>query len=53
MCVGTYLPFLTTYHLNGHNWIENQLKEQGVAFHKDNNAFSVGGRSGRAAEGGR
>jgi hypothetical protein len=39
MCVGTYLPFLTTYYLNGHNWIENQLKQKGVAFRKDDNAF--------------
>ena len=39
MCVGTYLPFLTTYYLNGHSWIENQLKQQGVAFRKDDNAF--------------
>ena len=39
MCVGTYLPFLTTYYLNGHNWIENQLKEKGVTFRKDDNAF--------------
>lgn len=39
MCVGTYLPFLTTYYLNGHHWIENQLKQQGVAFRKDDNAF--------------
>jgi DNA-binding HxlR family transcriptional regulator len=39
MCVGSYLPFLTTYYLNGHNWIENQLKQRGVAFRKDDNAF--------------
>ena len=39
MCVGTYLPFLTTYYLNGHNWIENELKKKGVGFHKDDNAF--------------
>lgn len=39
MCVGTYLPFLTTYYLNGHSWIENELKKKGVAFRKDDNAF--------------
>ncbi len=39
MCVGTYLPFLTTYYLNGHHWIEKQLKQKGVAFRKDDNAF--------------
>ncbi|MCC6209052.1 MAG: hypothetical protein IT488_13000 [Gammaproteobacteria bacterium] len=25
MCVGTYLPFPTTYYLNGHNFIEIEL----------------------------
>jgi len=39
MCVGTYLPFFTTYYLNGHNWIENELKQKGIAFRKDDNAF--------------
>jgi hypothetical protein len=39
MCVGTYLPFQTTYSLNGHNFIEIQLRRQGVAFRKDDNAF--------------
>lgn len=39
MCVGTYLPFLTTYYLNGHSWIENEFKKKGVAFRKDDNAF--------------
>jgi len=39
MCVGTYLPFQTTYYLNGHNFIEIQLRQQGVAFRKDDNAF--------------
>ncbi len=39
MCVGTYLPFQTTYYLNGHNFIEIELRQQGVAFRKDDNAF--------------
>ena len=39
MCVGIYLPFQTTYYLNGHNFIEIELRRQGVAFHKDDNAF--------------
>ena len=26
MCVGTYLPFQTTYYLNGHNFIEIELR---------------------------
>jgi hypothetical protein len=39
MCVGTYLPFQTTYYLNGHNFMELELRRQGVAFRKDDNAF--------------
>jgi hypothetical protein len=39
MCVGTYLPFQTTYYLNGHHFIEIELRGQGVAFRKDDNAF--------------
>jgi hypothetical protein len=39
MCVGTYLPFPTTYDLNGHNFIEIELRRQGVVFRKDDNAF--------------
>jgi hypothetical protein len=39
MCVGTYLPFQTTYYLNGHNFIEIELRKHGVAFRKDDNAF--------------
>ncbi|MCC6362636.1 MAG: hypothetical protein IT165_03880 [Bryobacterales bacterium] len=26
MCVGTYLPFLTTYCLNGHHWIDRPVR---------------------------
>jgi hypothetical protein len=39
MCVGTYLPFQTTYYLNGHNFIEIEFRRQGVTFRKDDNAF--------------
>jgi hypothetical protein len=39
MCIGTYLPFQTTYYLNGHHYMENELKRQGVTFRKDDNAF--------------
>ena len=39
MCVATYLPFQTTYYLNGHNFIEIELRRQQVAFRKDDNAF--------------
>ena len=39
MCVGTYLPFQTTYYLNGHNFIEIELLRRQIAFRKDDNAF--------------
>jgi hypothetical protein len=39
MCVDTYLPFQTKYYLNGHNFIEIELRSQGVSFRKDDNAF--------------
>lgn len=39
MCVGTYLPFLTFYYVNGHHYIENELKREGVAYRKNDNAF--------------
>ena len=39
ICVGTYLPFQTTYYLNGHNFIEIELRRQGLAFRKHDNAF--------------
>ena len=39
MCVGTYLPFQTRYYLNGHNFMEIELRRQGVTFRKDDNAF--------------
>ena len=39
MCVGSFLPFQTTYYLNGHHFIEGQLRRRGVAFRKDDNAF--------------
>ena len=39
MGVSTYLPFQSTYYLNGHHFIEIELRRQGVAFRKDDNAF--------------
>lgn len=39
LCVATYLPFQTTYYLNGHSFMEIELRRQGVAFRKDDNAF--------------
>jgi len=39
MGVGTFLPFQTTYYINGHHYIAGQLERQGVHFRKDDNAF--------------
>ncbi|HEU4388121.1 MAG TPA: hypothetical protein VFV34_10010 [Blastocatellia bacterium] len=39
MRVGTFIPFEVSFYLNGHNYIENQLRERGVKFKKDDNAF--------------
>lgn len=37
--VGSFLPFSITYYLNGHNFIEQQLRSTGVTFRKSDNAF--------------
>ena len=39
MRVGSFFPFQTTYYLNGHSFIEHQLKGANVGFRKDDNAF--------------
>lgn len=39
MRVASFFPFQTTYYLNGHSFIENQLNQQGVSFRKHDNAF--------------
>ena len=39
MCVGTFLPFQTTYYLNGHHIIAGDLQRRGVRFRTDDNAF--------------
>ena len=39
MCVGSFLPFQTTYYLNGHHVIARELHRQGVPFRTDDNAF--------------
>jgi hypothetical protein len=33
------LPFQTTYYLNGHSYIEQELKRAGIGFRKRDNAF--------------
>jgi hypothetical protein len=37
--VGSFLPFQTTYYLNGHNFIERELSRAGVPYKKNDNAF--------------
>jgi hypothetical protein len=37
--VGSFLPFSITYYLNGHHFIEQQLRRAGIQFRKDDNAF--------------
>jgi hypothetical protein len=41
--VGSFLPFQVTAYLNGHNFIERQLRRQRIPFTKEDNRFvSVG-----------
>src|SRR5262249_16012926 len=43
MRVASFFPFQTTYYLNGHSFIEQELKRAQVPFRKLDNAFlSVG-----------
>src|SRR6201984_706819 len=39
MRVATFFPFQTTYYLNGHNFIEQELNRKQIAFRKNDNAF--------------
>jgi hypothetical protein len=39
MRVASFFPFQTTYCLNGHSFIENELNQQGITFRKSDNAF--------------
>lgn len=39
LCVGSFLPFPITYYLNGHHFIEQQLRSAGIEFRKNDNAF--------------
>jgi hypothetical protein len=39
MCVGSFLPFQTTYYLNGHHIIAGDLQRRGVRVRTDDNAF--------------
>ena len=39
MLVASFLPFQTTYYLNGHSFIEQELNRAGIGFRKNDNAF--------------
>jgi hypothetical protein len=39
MRVATFFPFQTTYYLNGHSYIEQELNRATIAFRKNDNAF--------------
>ena len=54
MRVATFFPFQTTYYLNGHNFIEQELNRAQVGFRKNDNAFlaidDVAGTPGRCRQ---
>jgi hypothetical protein len=37
--LGTFIPFEASYYLNGHSYIERELRRHGVEFRKEDNAF--------------
>ena len=37
--VASFFPFRTTYYLNGHNFVEHQLRHAKIGFRKNDNAF--------------
>jgi hypothetical protein len=37
--VASFIPFQTTSYLNGHSFIEQELKRAGIGFRKHDNAF--------------
>jgi hypothetical protein len=39
MRVGSFFPFQTTYWINGHSFIEGRMKQLGITFRKNDNAF--------------
>jgi hypothetical protein len=39
MRAASFFPFRTTYYLNGHNFIEHQLRHAKIGFRKNDNAF--------------
>jgi hypothetical protein len=43
LCVGSFLPFQTTYNLNGHHFIAGELQRAGIPVRRDDNAFLATG----------
>jgi hypothetical protein len=41
MRVASFFPFQTSYYLNGHSFIEQELKRAQIGFRKIDNAFSL------------
>src|ERR1700733_14023297 len=37
--VASFFPFQTTYYLNGHSFIEQELNRRNIGFRKNDNAF--------------
>ena len=36
----TIAPYKVDFYFNGHNWLETKLKNRGIAYQKDDNAFT-------------
>ncbi len=51
--VASFFPFQTAYYLNGHSFIERELRRAGLGFRKHDNAFLAVADHGCAAGGGR
>jgi len=41
--LGSFLPFAATAYINGHNFIERQLRREGMSHRKEDNAFMQAG----------
>jgi hypothetical protein len=37
--MGTFIPFEASYYLNGHSYVEQELRRQAIGFRKHDNAF--------------
>ena len=37
--IGSFIPFEASYYLNGHSYMEQELRRSGMSFRKDDNAF--------------